>query len=123
MSGLKCDICGQNYRPVAGHCRGGRWGGCCTSFAAGVDFDAHRTGAYEGGARRCLSREEMRAAGWVVEDTPSGYPAEGAAEAAGVYWASPKTVKSRQRMARRKADGAFAKPGPVSAEDSEELNA
>ncbi len=38
-----CDICGQDYRVHSGgHCRGGKYGGCCRTFASDTAGDCHR---------------------------------------------------------------------------------
>lgn len=97
MSDSKCPHCGQRYRPSAGHCTGGPFEGCCSSFAAGSDFDAHRVGPHEGGQRRCLSVEERFEAGWQV-DTPLPHPEDDVPTA---LWVSPHTLRSRERMASR----------------------
>jgi hypothetical protein len=59
-----CPDCGQTYRATAGHCRGGRFGGCCRSFEESQDFDRHRTGGFHDGSRRCLTDAEMVEKGW-----------------------------------------------------------
>lgn len=97
MSDSKCPICGQRFRPSAGHCTGGIQGGCCSSFAAGSDFDAHRVGTHDDGQRRCLTHEERFSAGWEV-DTPLPPPSDSVPTA---YWISPHTLRSRARMAER----------------------
>ena len=104
MSVSECPECGQTYRPSAGHCRGGAYGGCCTSFAAQVDFDEHRVGDHASGQRRCLTHDERLAKGWLT-DTPSHVAHKSSPEGRTLYWASPKTLRSRARMAARKAAG------------------
>lgn len=104
MSVSECPECGQTYRPSAGHCRGGAYGGCCISFAAQVDFDEHRVGEHSEGTRRCLSQEERLDKGWSA-DTPLLLDSEGALREGTPLWASPKTLRSRARMAARKAAG------------------
>lgn len=104
MSVSECPECGQTYRPSAGHCRGGAYGGCCTSFAAQVDFDEHRKGDHASGQRRCLTTAEMLDAGWAT-DTPLHVAHRSSPEGRTLYWASPKTLRSRARMAARKAAG------------------
>lgn len=84
MAALVCTDCGQVYKAIAGHCRGGRWGGCCRSFYANRDFDAHRSGAFTPAARRCLSDTELGDRGW---------------QHLGVFWASPGTVRAVQDAA------------------------
>jgi hypothetical protein len=59
-----CSDCNQTYRATAGHCRGGRYGGCCRSFESSKDFDHHRTGAFHDDSRRCLSDAELIEKGW-----------------------------------------------------------
>lgn len=82
-----CPDCGQTYLPEAGHCRGGRWGGCCRSFAnnARNHDDPHRTGDHNT-TRRCMTDSELLAAGW---------------EQAGHLWVSPAGVRSRTAIAMR----------------------
>lgn len=53
-----CSDCGKHYTPNGGHCRGGKYGGCCESFSSISTFDRHRTGPHD--ARRCLTPSEMR---------------------------------------------------------------
>lgn len=50
-----------------GHCRGGAYGGCCKSFRSLGGFDKHRVGPFDGD-RRCLTADELAAAGWSVDD-------------------------------------------------------
>lgn len=91
MSALQCPDCGQDYQKNAGHCRGGKYGGCCSSFDTVSGFDAHRTGDYSpSNPRRCLTRDEMIAAGW--HHTERG------------YWRSPADQRSRERARARYAD-------------------
>ena len=60
-----CDVCGALFGPAdTGHCSGGKWGGCCQSFASNHAFDKHRTGRYEPNQRRCLTPDELLAKGW-----------------------------------------------------------
>lgn len=106
MSEFECPRCGQTYRPSAGHCMGGAYGGCCSSFAAGGDFDAHRVGEHENGQRRCLTVPERLDKGWTT-DTP--YPA-GDPRAETRLWVSPHTLRSRERMAARVDDLRGASP-------------
>lgn len=38
-----CDLCDSFYAANGGgHCRGGKFGGCCKTFASDSAFDAHR---------------------------------------------------------------------------------
>lgn len=79
-----CPDCGQTYRPEAGHCRAGRYGGCCRSFAnVARGEDPHRSGDYSTG-RRCMTDAELLAAGWELD---------------GHYWRTPG--QARARIARR----------------------
>jgi hypothetical protein len=59
-----CDICGREYPggEQGGHCRGGRFGGCCASFASDTLFAQHRM------ALRCLTPAEMVEKGWLVDE-------------------------------------------------------
>ena len=61
-----CDICGAIFGPAdTGHCRGGKWGGCCQTFASSHAFDRHRTGPFNpDGLRRCRTTGELEAKGW-----------------------------------------------------------
>ena len=104
MSVSECPECGQTYRPSAGHCRGGAYGGCCISFAAQVDFDEHRVGDHAEGTRRCLTQQERLDRGWEA-DTPLITVFEEPFREGTPLWASPKTLRSRARMAERKAAG------------------
>lgn len=89
-----CDDCRRPFKANAGHCRGGRYGGCCKSFASGVDFDLHRTGDFGiPGDRRCLTSEEMLKIGWILEDE--------------YFWRSPRSQKNRDRVRIQKARGTF----------------
>lgn len=67
-----CPECGQRYdgrQRSGGHCRGGRYGGCCQTFANNASADAHRVGPYEPrNARRCLTPQEMLDKGWRLTD-------------------------------------------------------
>lgn len=72
-------------------------GGCCSSFAAGSDFDEHRVGDHAEGTRRCLTVEERFELGWEV-DTPLPKPEDDVPTA---LWVSPHTLRSRARMAER----------------------
>lgn len=88
MSALVCLDCGQRYKRNAGHCRGGRYEGCCSSFDTTAGFDAHRTGGYAvPGERRCLTPEERIALGWT--QTPTG------------FWRSPRDERNADKIRRR----------------------
>jgi hypothetical protein len=52
----RCPECGQQYSGSGGgHCRGGRYGGCCRTFTSDTAASAHRVGPYHPrGLRRCL---------------------------------------------------------------------
>jgi hypothetical protein len=67
-----CPECQQEYsgaQRAGGHCRGGRYGGCCQSFGSQNSGDKHRVGPHEPrGSRRCLTPDEMRAKGWTQDD-------------------------------------------------------
>lgn len=78
-----CPDCQRQYRAVAGHCRGGKYGGCCRSFRGTKDFDAHRVGAFHDGSRRCLTDAEMLDKGWIQTDG---------------LWASPYTQADALRV-------------------------
>jgi hypothetical protein len=93
---LVCPDCGQRYKANAGHCRGGRFGGCCSSFATGSGFDEHRTGDHADGTRRCLTVEERREAGW--------------AQRPGGFWASPRD--EARAAALRAAGGVWQAGAP-----------
>jgi len=67
-----CAECGARFSPKGGgHCRGGRFKGCCKTFTSDSSGDKHRVGDYNDGARRCLTTEEMLAKGW--RETPRGW--------------------------------------------------
>ncbi len=85
MAANACPDCGQGYRSGAGHCRGGKYGGCCRSFRGTLDFDRHRTGPHDG-ARRCRTDAELLDAHWVKTD----YPLPD-------LWASPRTQQILER--------------------------
>jgi hypothetical protein len=54
MKKSACPECGAVYRARSGgHCRGGRYGGCCRTFASDNVGDAHRKGPYSG-ERYCV---------------------------------------------------------------------
>lgn len=60
-----CPHCGDVYGPDdTGHCTGGRFDGCCETFASNHAFDRHRTGKYDPPSRRCLTVQELEAKGW-----------------------------------------------------------
>lgn len=65
-----CPDCGARYsgkQSSGGHCRGGKYLGCCQSFASQTIAGKHRTGPYDPpGARRCLTPDEMREKGWGI---------------------------------------------------------
>ena len=49
-----CPECAASYPGSGGgHCRGGRYGGCCRTFTSDSSFDAHRIGRH-GVDRGCL---------------------------------------------------------------------
>lgn len=56
-----CRYCGDAYGNGGGHCQGGKWGGCCRSFASQAAFDDHRVGPYDG-TRSCLPVHRLE--GW-----------------------------------------------------------
>lgn len=65
---LVCLDCGGRFSGsdrAGGHCRGGKYGGCCKSFRSLGGFDKHRTGPHED--RRCLTSEELLAKGWTCD--------------------------------------------------------
>ena len=90
MSALTCPECGQTYRASGGHCRGGRYGGCCRSFAgtAPRTHDPHLTGGYDDGTRRCKTDAELLDEGWQREQH---------------MWVSPLTQRNRARPRDRDA--------------------
>ena len=58
-----CPECGARYSGTGGgHCRGGRYGGCCRTFTSDTAAAAHRRGP--GDARRCITDAEMADDGW-----------------------------------------------------------
>lgn len=57
-----CPDCGHTFNTGVGHCRGGRWGGCCRSFNSHRDGDAHQRDG------RCRTDADLTAAGWVEAD-------------------------------------------------------
>lgn len=64
----ECQVCKRMFNGSdrsGGHCKGGRFGGCCKSFRSLTGFDKHRTGPYEN--RRCRTDEELLAKGWTVD--------------------------------------------------------
>lgn len=68
MSVLTCGDCGSRYRPTVGHCRGGVYDGCCSSFGDMLSADRHRVGSLSDGTRRCLTVAERLGAGWVQDE-------------------------------------------------------
>lgn len=82
---LTCPDCHTAYLRNAGHCRGGRYAGCCKSWRTGSDFDAHRTGDIATGTRRCLTTDELLTAGWEYRDG---------------LWTSPKSLADAERGRR-----------------------
>ena len=65
-----CPDCDRKFNGSdrsGGHCRGGKFGGCCKSFRSLSGFDKHRTGPYDG-ERRCLTADELAAKGWTCDD-------------------------------------------------------
>lgn len=99
---LTCPDCGLEYLPSPGHCRGGRYGGCCRSFRTGADFDEHQVGRYEPHERRCLTDEELIEAGWMQVDAEGDVPSV----IGGHFWLSPEGLRGiqRGRARRSKAD-------------------
>lgn len=67
-----CQICGAQFNGgdrSGGHCKGGRYGGCCQSFGSLTAFVKHWVGPFEPpGQRRCLAPDEMREKGWTLDD-------------------------------------------------------
>jgi hypothetical protein len=65
---IVCHICGNEYHggERGGHCRGGKYGGCCQTFSNDATGDKHRP---VGGP--CLTPAEMTALGW--RETPRGW--------------------------------------------------
>ena len=64
-----CQECGAQFNgsdSSGGHCKGGRFGGCCQSFTSLTGFDRHRTGPYTD--RRCLTPDELTAKGWTRDE-------------------------------------------------------
>lgn len=64
----RCPACGVTFGGgdgSGGHCRA-----CCTTFRTQSAFDRHRVGKH-GPERRCLTADEMTAAGW--RDTDRGW--------------------------------------------------
>ena len=103
---MKCDICGQAFKPSVGHCRGGKWEGCCRSFVSNKGGDAHRVGKFGDGSRRCMTDEELNEKGWIRDSHG--------------YWSSPADIKQRarardwyksQRAAQQGAKGASGGAG------------
>lgn len=77
---LTCPDCHQRFTQKAGHCRGGRYGGCCRSFASSVPTngsDPHRVGG------RCLTDDELLERGWGLD--PDG------------MWVTPQGMRDRAR--------------------------
>lgn len=62
---MVCPDCRTRFRPGVGHCRGGVYDGCCSSFTDARSSERHRVGGFGDGSRRCLSVAERVAAGWV----------------------------------------------------------
>jgi hypothetical protein len=65
-----CPDCGQKYSGAdssGGHCRGGRYPGCCQSFRSNTTADAHFV-RLPGGKVRCSTPDEMRARGWNCDE-------------------------------------------------------
>lgn len=90
MPALTCPDCHQTYHPKSGHCRGGKYGGCCKSFHASADFDLHRTGSAD--ARRCRTTDELTESKWQQIDG---------------RWTSPQSIAAaesvRARLSRAQA--------------------
>lgn len=72
----KCPECGARYSPNGGgHCRGGKYNGCCRTFTSDAAADAHRKGEY-GVDRHCVDFDnDYTATGRKVEwrETPRGW--------------------------------------------------
>jgi hypothetical protein len=96
MSALTCPDCNQTYRATAGHCRGGRFGGCCKSWGTQRAHERHRIGNYDDGSRRCMTTEEMVEAGWAERDG---------------RWYHPTAVKDWERGHRMALPGLRASEG------------
>jgi hypothetical protein len=77
--------CGQEFHPVAGHCTG-----CHKSWAGTGGHDAHRTGPFSD--RRCLTTDELLAAGWSVTRRDGTD-----------YWGRPLTPEGAARLAATRA--------------------
>lgn len=73
---LTCPDCARRYTATVGHCRGGRYTGCCRSFRTEQDAERHRVRG------RCQTDAELTAKGWIQE---------------GDFWLSPNALKARQR--------------------------
>lgn len=75
-------------------CAGGKWGGCGRVFASAEAFDKHRTGPFrydqEQGQRRCMTLEEMEAAGLVRHPTKT--------DARGEVWTLEKSLHVAARL-------------------------
>jgi hypothetical protein len=86
----RCPECGASYSPNGGgHCRGGKYGGCCRTFTSDSSGDKHRVGPYDPpGSRRCLTLDELLADGW--RETPHGWTPE-----------PPMSEEQRARMRAR----------------------
>lgn len=66
MPANTCQICAATFRPTAGHCTGGVFGGCCRSFASTGGFDRHRRFGVKGDweTRYCAPDAVLLAEGW-----------------------------------------------------------
>lgn len=104
-STIHCYECNRDV--PTGHCKGGKWGGCCESFTSYTAFDRHRIGPYDSrdGVRRCLTPAEMIAMGG--RDTPRGWTFE-----------PPMTPEQRARSRRKENRGA-ASPEETGEDDPE----
>lgn len=64
------------------HCADGRWGGCGKVFRNIGGFDAHRVGTFSPiSTRRCMTNEEMEAAGFAETNGFWGRPSNTAPSA------------------------------------------
>ena len=62
-----CPYCKQSYSAVAGHCTGGPFSGCCSSFASTGGFERHLVRDMGERTRRCLTRIERLDLGWTQD--------------------------------------------------------